>query len=300
MPSPSLLQRLRRAPGIGLAVRTVQGYIEHQSATQAGSIAFSMVLAMFPLLILVSASAAFLGQPVKAVQLATRVLDYLPPLVRQVLDPVVSDVLRHRSQALVAVGVLGTLWAASSGMQAVRIGLNRAYGVERGLSFWKARLKVTAFTIVVGLGVLATFSSVVVMPMVGQLIAATADSPEEAMWLGQGVRQGLAFVVLVVLYAIVYAWLPDLRQRVAWVWPGAVVGPLLWLASAELLTQALRAAGKLMLVYGGFAGVVALLVFLYASAATLLLGAELNGVLRERDGERARQRDGGAGGTPPA
>ena len=39
-------------------------------------------------------------------------------------------------------------------------------------------------------------------------------------------------------------------------------------------------AGKLALVYGGFAGLVATLVFLYMSAATLIFGAEINGVLR--------------------
>jgi membrane protein len=35
------------------------------------------------------------------------------------------------------------------------------------------------------------------------------------------------------------------------------------------------------LLYGGFAGVVATLVFLYISATTLIFGAEINGVLRE-------------------
>ena len=34
-------------------------------------------------------------------------------------------------------------------MQAIRSALNRAYGIDKGLSFWRARLKVTLFTIVV-------------------------------------------------------------------------------------------------------------------------------------------------------
>jgi membrane protein len=37
------------------------------------------------------------------------------------------------------------------------------------------------------------------------------------------------------------------------------------------------------LVYGGFAGLVATLVFLYLSAVTLIFGAEINGVLRNRE-----------------
>jgi membrane protein len=277
-----LLRRLRRLPGLGLAVQAAEHYVQHQSASLAGSIAFSMVLSMFPLLILVASSAAFFGDPAKAGQLVARVLEYTPPLVRESLQASINDVLRHRSEALVTVGFLGTLWAASSGLQAVRTGVNRAYGVSRGLAFWKARLKVTLFTVVVGLGTLATFSSVVVMPAVARLIAATADTPQQALWLGNAARLGSAFAVLVVVYALVYAWLPDLPQRLGTVLPGALVGPALWLVAAQLLNHAMRAAGKLLLVYGSFAGVVALLVFLYASAATLLYGAELNGVLRER------------------
>jgi membrane protein len=63
--------------------------------------------------------------------------------------------------------------------------------------------------------------------------------------------------------------------------PGALVGAALWVGAAALLSETLRSASKLILVYGSFAGVVATLVFLYASAATLLFGAEFNAVLSE-------------------
>lgn len=292
---PPLVQRLARVPYLGIWVQAVHRYIVHQSASQAGSIAFSMVLAMFPLLILVSAAASFIGQPGTAADLVSRVLEYTPPLVRESIHPVIGQVLGHRNQALLAIGLFGTLWAASSGMQSVRTGLNRAYGVQQGLPFWKARIKSTLFTVVVGAGTLLTFSSVVVVPYLSQLAAAAADTPAEAVWLSGGVRYGSAFVVLTVMYALVYAWLPDLPQRLATVLPGALVGAVLWLLAAQLLRHVLRAAGKLMLVYGGFTGAVALLVFLYASAVTLLFGAELNGVIHEaaEARRRGRSREGG-------
>ena len=95
-------------------------------------------------------------------------------------------------------------------------------------------------------------------------------------------RYGSAFVVLTVLYALLYGWLPDIRQRLYTVLPGAVVGAALWVGAAATLSYTLRTAGKLALLYGSFAGVVATLVFLYISATTLIFGAEINGVLREK------------------
>ncbi len=64
--------------------------------------------------------------------------------------------------------------------------------------------------------------------------------------------------------------------------PGAIVGAVLWVGAAATLSYMLRTAGKLALIYGGFAGVVATLVFLYITATTLIYGAEVNAVLREK------------------
>jgi membrane protein len=283
-PATGLLARLDRVPGLRVAARAVRNYIVHQSANQAGSIAFSSVLAMFPLLILVSAAAGFIGHPGDAAALVVRVLDLAPPIVRDALQPVVDEVLGRRNQALLAIGVLATVWTASSGMQAVRTALNRAYGVERGLSFWQARVKVTLFTVVVGAGTIAAFSSIVVMPYVWLLIARTVEPGENIEWLRTGVRYGAAFLVLSVLYALMYGWLPDIRQRLRTVLPGALLGALLWVGAAATLSYVLRSAAKLVIVYGGFAGLVATLVFLYVSAVTLIFGAEVNAVLGERAG----------------
>ncbi|MDM0003096.1 YihY/virulence factor BrkB family protein [Variovorax sp. J22P240] len=268
--------------GLHVIVMAVRNYILHQSANQAGSLAFSSVLAMFPLLILVSAAAGFVGQPGDAAALADRVMGYAPQVVRDAMQPVIAQVLAQRNQTLLTIGVLVTLWTASSGMQAVRTALNRAYGIQRGLPFWKARIKVTVFTVIVGVGVLAAFSSVIVVPYVWRLVEAHTGAGPEALWLRNSVRYGSAFLTLTALYALLYAWLPDIRQRLRTVMPGALVGAALWVAAAATLSYTLRTAGKLALVYGSFAGMVATLVFLYISATTLIFGAELNAVLREK------------------
>lgn len=288
------------APGLGVLLRAIRNYVLHQSANQAGSLAFSSVLSMFPLLLLLSAAAGYVGQPGDAAALVGRVLGYAPQLVRDALQPVVQQVLAQRNQALLAIGLVVTLWTASSGMQAVRTALNRAYGIERGTAFWKARLKVTLFTVVVGGGILLAFSSVIVMPYLWQLLQQQIGAGQETPWLRNSVRYGSAFVVLSALYAVAYAWLPDTRQRLGTVLPGAVVGAALWVGAAALLSYTLHSAGKLALVYGSFAGVVATLVFLYASGTTLIFGAEVNGVLRARRQHEAPPQPGDSAATTAA
>lgn len=279
-----LWRALGRVPGAPVLGRAFLNYVRHESANQAGHVAFSVVLAMFPFVLFLSKAASLLGTPGTAAALTRTLLDYTPPAVAQALGPVIDDVLGEPSRTLLTVGLLGTLWAASSGAQAVRIALNRAYGVRKGLSFWKARIKVMAFTLLGTLGSVLAFSSVVILPWLASLLDRAVDEPVLQGWLWLLARYGVAFVVLVVLYALCYHWLPDLPQRWRTVLPGAIAGPLMWLAAAALLSWTLRGAGQLTPVYGGFAGTVATLIFLYMSAVTLIFGAEINGVLR---GERA-------------
>jgi membrane protein len=276
------LRRIRDAvPGLRVFVFACLNYVRHQSANQAGSVAFSAVLASCPLLLFLSAAAAYIGQPGAAADLAKRVLSFAPPAVADTLAPVVDEVLSQRNRALLTVGVFFTIWAASSGIQAIRTALNKAYGVEQGLSFWSARLKVILFTVIGTVGTLLAFASIVVMPYVWiALDEAVGGGPEGAL-ARDSVRYGLAFVLLTALYAVMYGWLPDIRQRLRTVLPGAFVGALLWLGAASLLSYTLRSLAKLALVYGSFAGLVATLVFLYVSAVTLIFGAEINGVLRK-------------------
>ena len=278
------LARLRRfrdaVPGLRVLVQAFHNYIVHQSGNYAGSVAYSAILASFPLLILVSAAAAFVGEPGTAAELVTRVLEFAPPAVSETLRPITDEVLRQRSRALLTVGVLVTIWAASSGMQAIRTALNNAYGVEQGLPFWSARIKVTLFTVVGIVGTVLAFSSIIILPYVWLLLERTVGVGAGAAWLHSGIRYTLAFVVLTGLYATMYGWLPDIPQRLRTVLPGALVGALLWLAAAHVLSYTLRSLGKLALVYGGFAGLIATLIFLYVSAVTLIFGAEINAVLR--------------------
>ncbi len=287
-------QRWRAAHAVvDVPLRAVQNYIKHQSANQAGSVAFSMLLSMFPLLLFLAAASAYIGKPGTAAQLMQQMMQYAPPLVAQVLQPVVDGLLARPNRIVLTIGVVVTLWTASSGMQAVRTALNRAYGVDRGLSFWQARIKVTLFTLLGTAAVLLVFGSVVVAPYALQLAQLMEATGQQRSVLLDVVRYALAYLTLTALYAAMYGWLPDRRQRLRSVLPGALVGALLWLLAAAFLSYTLRSAGKLALVYGSFAGLVATMVFLYASAVTLIFGAEINAVI----GERAAGRP---GATPPA
>lgn len=273
---------LARVPGLRVLGRAALNYIHHESANQAGHVAFSTVLAMFPFLLFLATGASFIGEPGAAAELAALVIGFAPQAVAETVTPAIDEVLRNRNRAILGIGLFGTLWAASSGAQAIRIALNRAYGVRHGLPFWKARIKVIILTAIGTAATLLVFGAVIVLPHLWTVLDRTVGAAEGA-WLRPGIRYGTAFAVLVLVYALFYRFLPDLPPRLRTVFPGAILGATLWLASAAVFSWTLSNLGKLILIYGGFAGAVATLVFLYVNAAVLIFGAEINAVLARRD-----------------
>lgn len=276
---------MRRVPVVRVLWPAFLNYIFHQSPNNAGHVAFSGVLAVFPFVLFISSAATFLGDPGAAIGLARTLMSYAPPAVAEAMLPAIEEALGNSSRITLTFAFLGTLWAASSGAQALRMALNRAYGVEQGLNFVMARLKVLLFTFVGSILTILAFSSVVIMPYVWMIMDRTIGIGH-SVWTYSVPRYIVAAVVLFVLYVTLYAWLPDVRQRVRTVLPGAVLGVILWLLAAAMLSWTLRSVAELSLVYGSFAGVIATLIFFYVCAATIILGAEVNGVLRnEKDDE---------------
>jgi len=75
------------------------------------------------------------------------------------------------------------------------------------------------------------------------------------------------------------------RRKEHWLWvaPGAVTGTLLWFPSTLVFGWYVTRMADYTMFYGSFGAGIATLIWLYITAVSVLLGAELNGALfRER------------------
>ena len=107
-------------------------------------------------------------------------------------------------------------------------------------------------------------------------------------------RWPVAFVAVLLFFALVYSLAPNLSQRNwRWVTPGSVVGSLLWLALSGLFALYTSFSSSYDKTYGSIAGAIILLLWLNYSAWAILFGAELNA-------ELDRQADIDAAGGPHA
>ncbi|HEV2673639.1 MAG TPA: YihY/virulence factor BrkB family protein [Aliidongia sp.] len=257
--------------------------LQHEGFELSGYIAFTAILALFPFLIFLTALAGFIGDASSADRIISTLFELSPSDVAHVLAPILRDVLTQQHGGLMTVSILFALWTASSGVEALRTLLNRCYDVKETRAFWRTRPE--SVVIVIGGAGLALILSVALVlgPVIWNVV--TDYLPIDGAWYLPWVvlRYGLAALLVSGCLVGLHRMLPNCRQSMRRVWPGAAVTALLWLATAALFSVYVDHFASYSVTYGSLGGVIMTLMFFYISAIIFAFGAELNAGLARLD-----------------
>src|SRR5262249_44235436 len=146
----------------GLLWEATANLVRHEGLELSGYMSFMAILGLFPFLIFVVSIAGFIGQADGAGHFIGLVFDFLPSEVGRVLGSVVAKIIEKPRGDLLTFGILFAIWLASSGVEAMRLLLNRCYAVRETRSIYLLRLQSVVF-VVLGALVVVVVSLVIVL-----------------------------------------------------------------------------------------------------------------------------------------
>jgi membrane protein len=273
--------------GIDIAIEASWQLLADEGWAIASHIALSILMALFPFLILVTALAAFVGSKELADAAAQILLDAWPAEVAAPIASELHSVVASSRGGVITFGVVFAIYFSSSGIESLRIGLNRAYGVTETRSWWVLRLESIAYVLVGALALLALAFLVVLGPLIFSLLAQRIPSLAPFEWTLTFGRYGIASLVLVLALVLVHLWLPAGRRRIGEAAPGVIATLALWLATGEAFGRYLAEfAYTYSITYAGLASAMIALVFLYWTALIFIYGGELNAAIMRRSAIR--------------
>jgi len=243
----------------------------------AAALAYYLLLASFPLLIfVVSLMTSVTSQHLLDSLLG--VLGHVMPADAYRLIAHAAIKLEHEpTGTLVTIGLLGTLWSASSGIASIMDGLNRAYEVEESRSFLKRRSISIALTL--GLTLLSILGAglLVASDKIGELLSKNFPYTWTG-WAGTLLSIVSGLVAMLAGFGLMHYYGPNLKGRRRYFFtPGSLIGILLFLLASVGLSEYIRLSGGFgEQVYGAFGGVIVLLLWLYFLGLAILIGGELN------------------------
>ncbi|MBZ6077695.1 YihY/virulence factor BrkB family protein [Microvirga puerhi] len=268
-------------------------FLLHDGWAIASHIALSVLTSMFPFLILLTALAGLFGTGTLADEAANIILEAWPREIAEPIAAEIHNILTGRRSDVLTLGLVLALYFASSGVEGLRVGLNRAYGLRETRAWWLTRLESLAFVMGGALVMLALALLVVLGPFVwrGLLFWIPALKPLDSL-IGL-VRIGTATVIIVVGLIVAHKLVPAGRRSVLAVLPGVGVTLLLWILGGLGFGWYLEFyPGAYASTYGGLSTAMVALIFLYTLGAIFLFGGELNGtIIAAKRGRLAEMHD---------
>ena len=247
----------------------------------ASHIALSTLMALFPFMIVVTALAAFFfGSKDLADEAAHILLEAWPPQVAGPISADITGVLTNARGDVLTFGVLFAVYFASSGVESLRIGLNRAYTMTERRPWWLLRLESILYVLIGAIAILAFSFLVVLAPLLWDRLVLLAPQVRPFGGMVTFARYTVAIMVLVIALTVMHSWLPAGRRSLGEITPGIVATLALWLVAGAVFGRYLAEyAFAYVSMYAGLASAMVALVFLYVCASIFVFGAELNSTI---------------------
>lgn len=258
-------------------------------------LAYFFLLSLFPLLIFMLTLLPYLN--INHTALFDFLKEYAPTNVYNIIENTLSEVLENRSGGLLSFGIIGTIWSASNGMNALTRALNQSYFSHQKRSFLKKRVLSIVFTLML----IAVVAVALVLPVFGEQIGQTLFSymglDEEFLTAWNSIRWTIPPLLIFAVFTLVYWLVPAAKIKIVDAIPGAVFATAGWFLSTMAFSFYVGNFANYSNTYGSIGGIIVLMIWMYLSSIILILGGQVNAVMQERREENRAKAKSGAVGT---
>lgn len=265
--------------------------IEHDGIEHAGYIAFLTLLSLFPFLVFVFSIAGALGRQEIGVEFINEIRNILPHDVMTSLQPRIEEILSGPPQGLLTLAVIGIIWTSSSIVEGVRTTLNRAYRVSNPPRYIFRRLLSMAQILILTFLVVVAMFFITIAPNLWDFLQENLNFHFAIDPHLSKLRYYISSYVIFFAIAVSYYVLPNIKQSLISVLPGALIVLALWLTSAHLFASYIEYYRQLNIVYGSLANLIITLIFFYVLAVIYIFGAEFNYFFEKAIGHEIVQKE---------
>ncbi len=261
----------------------------HRATTLAAALSYYTVFSLAPLLVIAIAIAGLaFGQDAARGQIEDQIAGVVGPDAAGAVQTMLSSASQPRAGIIASVVGAALLVLGATGIFGqLQQSLNTIWDTQPpkgGGIIGMAKKRLLSFGMVLVVGVLLLVS-LVASAAIAALASGIANLLPGTVLVLQGVNLILSVVVITLLFAMTYKYLPDIRIGWRDVWVGALITALLFVVG-RLGLEVYLSRSNPGSAYGAAGSLVVLLVWVYYAAQILFLGAEFTQVYARRYGTR--------------
>lgn len=259
--------------GLMFAHKTARDRVRAHSAEAA----FFIMMCVFPLLMMLMTLLRY--TPIMPEQIIFTIEELTPFEITAEIQPVVYGIY-EQSTALVPWTILVAIWTAGKGILGLMDGLNSIFQIEKTKNYYVIRFRCACYTVVLLLALAVSLGILVfgygIENFLMKRVPFLMNYQDELFVL----PTGIALLILVILFAVLYTFLPNERQRFLRQIPGAIFTSVSWAVFSLAFSIYLEYSSNMSVLYGSLTTLVVVMLWLYFCMYLFFIGAEINHYLQ--------------------
>ena len=260
-------------------------YRDHNVGNSAAALTYYLIFSFFPFLIFSSNLLGMLDLPPLPIDELQRII---PQDVLGIFNDYLTHVTQNQSTQLMLFGLVFSVYFPMRAVHSLMDYISLAYGEPSEVHPIKRTILDLAFTI----GLITVIIIAVIFVIIG---------PALLSWIGHILPISLSlinlwgvlrFVILggMMLFNLgaLYYFAPAVKITVKSVIPGAIGSLVFWMMYSIGFSFYVENMGNYSGLYGSIGAIIVLLIWLYFTSVTLIVGAEFNASLKANWGDRKK------------
>jgi membrane protein len=247
----------------------------------SAQLAYFFLLSLFPLLIVLFTLLPYI--PIPHEDMLYLIKRFAPDEAMDLIEKNVNYIMSNRNSGLLSFGIIGTIFAASNGIDAIVRAFNKAYDVKETRSF----IVVRGMDILLTFGMILVLILAIVIPIFGKEIGVFLFSllgyTSQFLKLWNAFSWLVNAIILLLIFTGLYWIAPNVKLRCKSVFPGAIFATIGWIISSLGLSFYVRKINDFSFMYGSIGTIIVLMTWLYLSAYIIVIGGEINAFYSEKN-----------------
>lgn len=257
---------------IAIARDFVEQFNKKNIAAYSSSIAFFLFLSLIPIIMILVSILPF--TVLTEADLINAVEQVMPEFMVPLLSTIISDVY-DRSAGILSLAILVAIWSAGKGMLAMIRGLNEINEVRERRNYLLLRIEASCYTLIMLSAVLLALIMMVFGNTLLDLLHSYYPMLTKPLELVRNLRFLVTWGVLTLLFAVVYTYVPSVKQKFFYQLPGAVFSAVVWSIFSFLFSVYIKYFNGFS-TYGSLTTIIIIMLWMYFCFYIIMIGAFLN------------------------
>lgn len=268
--------------------RFVKTFFKNNLTSSAAELAYYLIFAFFPLLMMIHATFSMLLQEFDIKN--TLFYSILPDVIEELLDTYIEHISSHSNTSFLLVGLFLTIFTLSNFIKSLKNTIRVLYRSHN----YKSPVTEIGMSVLFSVLVVAAFYvSVFLMILGGQLLnfIETHFHMISIIKLKSLSRTAFTGIIIYAVVWLLYFWIPNVKQKAIDIFPGTLFTSVCWILLSAVFSFYMNNFSSYSVIYGSIGAFIILLTWIYMSCLIILAGAVINALIYNKKNDIHTRKD---------